>query len=593
MHGYTAEEMRLNALREVALLDTPPEEAFDRITRLAAQLFDLPIAAVSLTDHDRQWFKSRVGVSHNTITRTKAPCAEAAETCAPVVIPDLLSHPVYHDSALADGGIRFYAGVPLVTRDGFGLGALCVLGLEPRQVSPRELAALTDLANMVMGQIELQHAFDRVDSLSGLPNRNQFIEDMQDLAGDRPDGERRLAVLVDLASPQQISSAIRVMGSGYLDELVGTMARTMRTMLGDTRRIYHVATTQFVFLASLDMDECQCATALEQKLGEICSSVGARFVTTTAIGVAPFAVGRMLPGDVLRIAHSAAEDARASDSRVSIYSATQDRTHRRHFTLLNAFGTALETPDQLRLVYQPRIALPGQRCIGAEALLRWNHPTLGPVSPAEFMPLVEQTALARTATSWVLDQAMAQLAKWRNAGIDLNLSVNVSAANLLEKDFADRVIQGLQSHGLAAEWLELEMTESAVMENGGQALSAMQALADAGIKLAIDDFGTGYSSLSYLQTLPAHVVKIDQSFMRDLATDERRRTLVSTMISLSHELGYRVVAEGVETLQMLEVLDTTACDEAQGYLFGRPMPAAEFERWYENQAGPAVNAFAA
>ena len=201
------ETARLDALRRLELLDSPPSEAFDRITRMAAQLFGLPIAAVSLTDANRQWFKSKVGITHDTIPRMRAPCAMVSDEREVLVVPDLLEDPYFRDSPLADGGIRFYAGAPLTTSEGFCLGAMCVLGTEPRQVSLAERQTLTDLATMVMAQIELQHAFGRVDPVSGLPNRNQFIIDFNDLELYEPNGEVRIAALISLASPQELSDA--------------------------------------------------------------------------------------------------------------------------------------------------------------------------------------------------------------------------------------------------------------------------------------------------------------------------------------------------------------------------------------------------
>jgi GAF domain-containing protein len=183
VHDYL-EDARLDALYQLKLLDTSASESFDRITRMASQIFGLPIAAVSLTDRDRQWFKSRVGVDHRSVPRDKAPCAKVAETNELLVVEDLLSDPYYADSVLSRAGTRFYAGAPLVTSDGYGLGALCVLGTEPRKASGTELAALTDLAAMVMAQIELQHAFGRIDPVSGLPTRNQFCDDLADMARD-------------------------------------------------------------------------------------------------------------------------------------------------------------------------------------------------------------------------------------------------------------------------------------------------------------------------------------------------------------------------------------------------------------------------
>lgn len=573
------EEARLDALHQLNLLDTDPSEAFDRITRMAAQLFDLPIAAVSLTDRDRQWFKSRVGVSHWSIPRNKAPCAQVAESSALLVIPDLLADPCYRDSPLARTGVRFYAGAPLVTNDGYALGAMCVLGTEPRQASSSELASLADLGAMVMAQIELQHAFGRVDPVSRMPNRTQFVEDLEDLARDHAGDDRRLAVLVDLAGPEQLSDVARVMGSSYVDELVTEAARTIRAAVGPARKAYHVGPTQFAFLAPPGFSEAGYAAVLVEQLQELQSSSNSRFVATAVIGVAPFTLVRTNPRDVLRMAHSAAQDARRSNSKVGIYSLTEDAVHQRRFTLINDFGEALKSADQLSLAYQPRVDLPSGACVGAEALLRWKHPSLGEISPGEFMPIVEQTSMAKAATAWVLDAALKQVLAWRKVGLNLQLSVNVSAANLQEPDFAVCVLNALAKHSLPASCLELEMTETGLMADAGQALAALEVLAGAGIHIAIDDFGTGYSSLSYLQRLPAQVVKIDQSFVRDLATDERQRALILAMTSLSHDLGYRVVAEGVETQDVLAVVERSGCDEAQGYLFARPLTPHDFLTW--------------
>jgi len=264
---------------------------------------------------------------------------------------------------------------------------------------------------------------------------------------------------------------------------------------------------------------------------------------------------------------------------VGIFSSAQDAVYRRRFTLVNDFGAALERPGQLRLVFQPKVDLANGACIGAEALLRWAHPVLGDVSPAEFIPIIERTAMARPTTAWVLEAAMQQLAAWKASGLVLQLAVNVSAANLLEPDFAARVAEGLARHALPASCLSLEITESALMTNPKMAQATLEGLAATGVHLAIDDFGTGYSSLSYLQRLPVQVVKIDQSFMRDLATDPRRRALVSAMIALSQNLGHKVVAEGVETDVVATWLRGMGCDQAQGYLFARPLAPAAFAAW--------------
>ncbi|MBB4086734.1 sensor domain-containing phosphodiesterase [Sphingomonas carotinifaciens] len=576
-HDYR-EEARLDALYQLKLLDTSPSESFDRITRMASQIFGLPVAAVSLTDWDRQWFKSRVGVDHCSIPRDKAPCAQVAESTEPLVIEDMAANPCYADSVLGRAGTRFYAGAPLITSDGYGLGALCVLGSEPRQISSTELSALVDLAAMVMVQIELQHAFGRVDPVSGLATRNQFRDDLIDMAREHP-GEERLAVVVDLARDDQISRIARVMGGARVDEMIREATRSLRAALGSGRAAYHVGSAQFAFLSPAGVEQVAYMEELRSAFAAIRSSSSVRFVTNVAIGVRPFILGRMSADDVLRGAVSAAQDARSVDGSVATYSSANDTAHRRQYGLLRDFGRALEAGDQLRLAFQPRIDLATGRCVGAEALLRWRHPRLGEVSPAEFIPIIEQTSLARATTQWVLDTAMDQLAKWRMGGA-LTVSVNISATNLAETDLIDRIRSGLLRRGLQTGQLEIELTESAIMAQPEQALAMLHDMADAGICLAIDDFGTGHSSLAYLQRLPARVVKIDQLFIRNLTQAQGSDfVLVETMIGLAHKLGYRVVAEGIETQAAADMLVQLGCEEAQGFWFGRPMEAAAFVAW--------------
>ncbi len=575
------EAARLDALHQLKLLDTPPSEHFDRITRMAAQIFDLPIAAVSLTDRDRQWFKSRVGVEHDSIPRDKAPCSEVAEARDLVVIEDFTTHPCYADSLLAEHGTRFYAGAPLVTKDGYGLGALCVLGAEPRIAKPEELAALTDLAAMVMEQIELQHSFGRIDPISGLPTRAQFRDDLADLALDCP-GQAHVAVVADLARDDQIAKIVGAMGAARLDEMVREAAHAIQAALGADRTAYHVGTTQFAFLSPPDVDVQAYVAVLERGFAAIRATSSVRFVTSVAIGVRPFRLGEVPPEDVLRGAASAAQDARRNDGAIALFSAARDNEMRRHYDLLQDFGAALESGDQLRLVFQPRVDLATGRCLGAETLLRWRHPTLGDISPAEFIPIIEQTALARPATQWVLEHALDQLASWSAAGLDLTLSINISAANLMEADLIQRIQLALITRQLRPSQLEIELTESAMMAQPEKALAMLRELAEAGIALAIDDFGTGHSSLAYLQQVPAHVVKIDQAFVRGLtAAWGADYVLVETMVGLLHKLGRRVVAEGVETEDAAAILAGMGCEEAQGYWFARPLEVAAFAEWID------------
>jgi EAL domain-containing protein (putative c-di-GMP-specific phosphodiesterase class I) len=248
---------------------------------------------------------------------------------------------------------------------------------------------------------------------------------------------------------------------------------------------------------------------------------------------------------------------------------------------------ALNAEDQLSLAYQPRVDMRTGACVGAEALLRWCHPVLGNISPGEFIPAVEQTELARPLTDWVIGKAIRQSLIWQEAAIAIPISVNVSAANLEENDFAERLFERLAAAGMPSSAIELEVTESAVIRDGSRVREHLRRIRAANIKVAIDDFGTGYSSLSYLKSLPADIIKIDQSFIRDLAGNARGKTLVGSMISMARSLDYHVVAEGVEDADAYEFLRSAHCDEAQGYLIARPAPPGDFARWFTDRAAVA------
>ncbi|GGI67136.1 sensor domain-containing phosphodiesterase [Polymorphobacter multimanifer] len=585
------EDGRLDALHRLNLLDTGASESFDRITRMASQIFGLPMAAISLTDRDRQWFKSRVGIGHSSIPRFKAPCAQVAGSKEVLVIEDLHGDPTYCDSLLGRNGTRFYAGVPLVTSDGYGLGSLCVLGTAPRTASESELATLRDLAAMVMAQIELQHAFGRLDPVSGLATCHQFYEDLADLALDEA-GQPKVLVVVKFARDDQINGIMRAMGGARVDELVREATHILRDGLEGQPKVYHVGAAQFAFLMPSASKHPTLFPRLREHLNMMRLSSSTRYVANIAIGVRPFVLAEASARDLLRGALTAAEDAHRTDDFISTYSETRDGAHRRRYALLEDFGAALEADDQLSLVYQPRVELATGRCISVEALLRWRHPRLGDVSPSEFIPIVEQTSLARATTQRVLEMALDQLARWDMAGIELMVSVNISAANLAEPDLAQRIQAALVERQLLASRLEIELPESATMDHPEQALGMLRQLDAAGICLSIGDFGTGYSSLSYLQRVPVQVLKIERAFVSNLGeAPGADHVLVDSMIQLAHRLGYRVVAEGVETGDTLAALREMGCEEAQGYHFALPMEADELARWLSRN-GQAENCLA-
>jgi len=238
--------------------------------------------------------------------------------------------------------------------------------------------------------------------------------------------------------------------------------------------------------------------------------------------------------------------------------------------------------NELSLVFQPKAALNGGNAHYAEALVRWHHPTRGVVPPADFIPFAEQTGYIRAITQWVLNRAITQCATWRAEGLPMNMSINLSARDVMDDTLPDRVAGLLQVHGCAAQWISLEITESAILDDPGHAVENLKRLNALGCKLSIDDYGTGYSSLAYLRRLPLHELKIDKSFVMGMVRDASDNVIVRSTIDLAHNMGLVVVAEGVEDEATLERLRTLGCDMVQGFFLSRPLAADQVVAWMRN-----------
>lgn len=581
------EAARQNALRNLRLLDTAPSESFDRITRLASRLLGAPVSTISLTDNDRQWFKSRFGVDLAEIPRGEAPCSYAIYADEVFVVRDMLADDRFKDSILANAGIRFYAGAPLITRTGYALGTLCVVDDKPRTVTDDERHLLVDLAAMVMTQIEVQNTIGRIHPTSGYPNEYQFFEDLEDLARRQPE-RQTVGLLIELASPQQITHGLRVLGAAYAEELIRSATEAIRRTLGDEIQIYHVGPTRCLVL--LDQSAIVGIEALAERLdGSLRNTLlfcGVPVNLDPVMGVYVFALSAVEnPRDIMRRLFNAADDARKTGRCLAFYTEMGDRAHARSFRLINDMRDALTGSADFRLLYQPVVDFASGRCTGAEALLRWRHKTLGDVGPAEFIPLAEGTALIRPLTAWVLDTAMGQLAEWVKTGRFPKISINISMRNLEESDFAETLASVLDRHGVGAGMIQIEFTESVLVSYSARALDQLRVLKEMGVAIAIDDFGTGYSGLSYLQQLPATVLKIDQSFIKSLAVSEHDQKLVHGVIAMAHDLGYRVVAEGIENHEAYDMLAAWNCDEAQGYLIAPPLAPVMMDEWLESAKG--------
>jgi EAL domain-containing protein (putative c-di-GMP-specific phosphodiesterase class I) len=281
---------------------------------------------------------------------------------------------------------------------------------------------------------------------------------------------------------------------------------------------------------------------------------------------------------LLRHADVAMYTAKSSPLGLAVYDATVDLHSPLRLALLGDLRRALER-SELVLHYQPKLSIGTGEVVGAEALVRWQHPERGLVFPDEFIPLAEHTGLIGALTRSVLGTALAQARRWADAGRPIAVSVNLSVRNLLDDDLPDQVGELLALHGVAPELLELEVTETAIMTDPVRAQDVLERLTLLGIRVSIDDFGAGYTSLGHLKNLPVSELKIDRSFVTDMTEDAGRALIVQSVVNLGHNLGLTLVAEGVETEDALAALAGLGCDVAQGYLMSRPVTADAFDVW--------------
>ncbi len=426
------------------------------------------------------------------------------------------------------------------------------------------------------------------DALTGLPNRRLLQDRIEQAIAQARREEWRIAVLfIDLDRFKTINDTL---GHGTGDEVLREMARRLKTMLRDTDTVARVGGDEFVIVLPnvRGAEEMAPTTAkLMKHLSEPCWIAGRELHVTPSIGVSFYPEDGDDPQKLLSHADSAMYHAKAMGRRnVQIYAATMSERLQRRLKLENDLHFA-ESRGELELYYQPRIDLATRRANGFEALLRWNHPQEGLIEPATFIPIAEESGLIVPIGNWVIGEACRQVREWQDEGLVIrSVAVNISARQFFDPGLIYRIRNALRGYGLRPEQLEIEITESTLMENTDATLGMLGELGVLGVKLSIDDFGTGFSSLAYLKRFHVDNLKVDHSFVRDIGTDPDDAAIVRAIISLAQGLQLRVIAEGVETREQFEFLAACGCDEAQGYYFARPMRAADLRAYLQRPAGP-------
>ncbi|RJX73086.1 bifunctional diguanylate cyclase/phosphodiesterase [Pseudomonas sp. LS-2] len=412
------------------------------------------------------------------------------------------------------------------------------------------------------------------DGLTGLPNRALVMERL----GSAISAQRSVALLyLGIDNFRAINDSIGPEGVEQLLQVIGEQLQ-LPLRPGDT--VARLSGNEFLLLVhNVQTDSAVAVADRLQRLLLKPQRIADHDISLDAcIGIAAYPVNGDSPSELLRRASIARQDAAQMPGRLQVYEDGRDLAHQRQISLIRDLRHAARN-GELALHYQPKLDIRSGRVLQAEALLRWQHPQFGNVSPAEFIVLAERTGSIQILTSWVIEEAMRQLAEWARRGLHVQLSVNISADDLLSGDLSHRVSDLLQRYRVPAEQLIFEITESAVMREPEHALKVLDRLRECGISLSVDDFGTGYSSLAHLKRLPVQELKIDQSFVRNLDETSEDAVIVRSTIEMSHNLGLRVVAEGVEYEHSLRLLERWHCDTAQGYLISRPLTAVAFEAW--------------
>jgi len=420
----------------------------------------------------------------------------------------------------------------------------------------------------------------RIDGLTGLPNRNMFLGELdRAIARSRRNGAPFAVYFIDLDRFKTINDTL---GHDAGDKLLRVMAQRLRAALRESDLVARLGGDEFVVLAEGDAN-VPSLTLVAQKLltaiGEPMLLHGHRFLVTGSIGIGLFPNDGEDAATLLKHADAAMYLAKEKGkNNVQFYTAELARQAAREFELESALQLALQN-DELLLHFQPKVHIASGDMAGVEALLRWQHPTRGMVPPMDFIPLAEERGLIVPVGRWVIQAACRQIRDWHSAGLQAPaVAVNLSARQFVSDTLVDDIEAALAAHQVQPAELAVELTESVLMADPERASHVLRQLHQLGIRISIDDFGTGYSSLSYLKRFPAATVKIDRSFIAGLPGDRDDVAITEAVIAMAHSLGLNVVAEGVETAEQLDTLRRLRCDEAQGYLLGRPMPAAELAR---------------
>ena len=462
-----------------------------------------------------------------------------------------------------------------ITRDGKSIS--CEWYNTPIIDISGDVLSVSSLAQDVTEQVQylktLQHQAHH-DNLTSLYNREWLNEFIDSTIKATPEQSFYL-FFIDLDRFKEINDTL---GHDVGDTMLITLSQRLKNIVGKgNNKVARLGGDEFAIL-TYDVDITEMANQIMHELEKPVELSGMKLNVGAGIGIASYPLHGNDAASLMRCADIAMYRAKETKDRYIVYSAAIDNHSPDRLMLMNDLRSAINN-EQLILHFQPKIDIQQHKHIGYEALLRWEHPQRGLVPPDDFIPYAEVTDLIHPMTIWVIENSLIQSAKWFKQGLIHHISINLSPRNLLDDSLPNQLALLLKTYNVEPSSIELEITESALMTEPESALQNLNQLHALGVQISIDDFGTGYSSLSYLRQMPIHKLKIDKTFVSDMDSNHGDRVIVESTINLAHNLGLKVVAEGVENIEVLTLLNGLGCDEAQGYYISRPQIAANLQNW--------------
>jgi diguanylate cyclase (GGDEF)-like protein len=593
------EEERLDELYNLRLLDTASETRFDNYTHLVADIFDFPIVLVSLVDRDRQWFKSSQGWSVKECSRDTSFCSHTILKPGVTVIPDALLDKRFASNPLVSGPphIRFYAGAKVHGPQGRPIGTLCVIDHVPRDFNEVEQRRLQQFAALI--ENEIRHSADLeatrtsveftayYDALTHLPNRRLFTDRLTKLLEWCEWDQRELAVV--LFNVEELRLINQGFGTEMGDQLLKSLGDRLEGYCPSGGSLARLQADEFIMAVPV-YERAKLDTLVDNLHQALCKPLligAAEYYLNVQIGGAVYpehgtTTAALIEGACAAIRFPGTGDAPG----IRFFSRSASTSVAERLKIESRLRCALET-RAFELVYQPIIAVATGRLAKVEALMRWRDEQLGDVSPAQFIPIVEQSGMAQALGSFLHQRVCAQLAEWgRDNAWDIPVAINVAASELVVPSFSESLLACLAEAHLPPASIEVEITEYSLVNDSHIVEDNLANLGRAGVRVSIDDFGTGYSSLSYLRRLPINTLKIDRSFVCGLPQNQHQSALSQTILSMAKSLKLQTVAEGVETAEQYSFFADAGCSFIQGFLISPPVTAAEIPAMRGNRLWP-------